>query len=224
VLVTLSPPRIAAAVYLPAVGFLTVTVVVQDPVFPFASVASHVTVVLPTWNWDPEFGLQRISTGATAPLTVGAAKFTGCVGAPFAVFVAVTGAIVGQLMMSGEREPAEGNCVGGGGVVGVLVDAFTTTPDEHEAFCCAPSTAVHVNDVVPTGKSDPDGGEHVVDTGVTPPVTVGVTVTAIALPSSDVITGDGQAIVGPVDVGTRPETSDERCPTALSLSYDCTTK
>jgi hypothetical protein len=77
---------------------------------------------------------------------------------------------------------------------------------------------------VPTGKTDPDGGEHVVDTGITPPVTVGVTVTAIGLPSSDVITGDGQAIAGPVDVGTRPETSDERGPTALSLSYDCTTK
>ena len=196
----------------------------QDPVFSFASVASHVTVVLPTGNCDPEFGRQRISTGAVAPLTVGAAKFTGCVGAPFAVCVAVTGAIVGQFMMSGEREPAEGDCVGGGCVVGVLVDAFTTTPDVHEAFCCAPSTAVHVNDVVPTGKSDPDGGEQVVDTGVTPPVTVGVSVTAIALPSSDVITGDGQAIVGPVDVGTRPETSGERGPATLSLSYDCTTK
>jgi hypothetical protein len=112
----------------------------------------------------------------------------------------------------------------GGCVVGAVVDAFTTTPDVHEAFCCAASTAVHVNDVVPTGKSDPDGGEHVVDTGVTPPVTVGVTVTAIALPSSDVITGDGHVIVGPVDVGTRPEASDERGPITLSLSYDCTTK
>jgi hypothetical protein len=132
--------------------------------------------------------------------------------------------------MSGEREPAEGDCVGGGCavfggcVVGVGVDAFTTTPDVQEAFCCAASTAEHVNAVVPTGKRDPDGGEHVDDTGVTPPVTVGVRVTAIALPSSDVITGDGQAIVGPADVGTRPETSDERGPATLSLSYDCTTK
>ena len=127
-------------------------------------------------------------------------------------------------MVSGEGEPAEGDVVGGGCVVGVVVDAFTTTPAVHEAFCCAASTAVHVNDVVPTGKSDPDGGEHVADTGVTPPETVGVRVTAIALPSSDVITGDGQVIVGPVDVRTRPETSDERGPMTLSLSYDCTTK
>ena len=200
------------------------TVVVHDPVFPFASVASHVTVVLPTGNWDPDFGLQRISTGAIAPVTVGVAKVTGCVGAPFTVAVAVTGSIVGHFKMSGEGEPAEGDCVGGGCVVVVIVDAFTTTPDVHEAFCCAASTAVHVNDVVPTGKSDPDGGEHVVDTGVTPPVTVGVSVTAIALPSSDVITGDGQVIAGPVDVGTRPDTSGERGPVTLSLSYDCKTK
>jgi hypothetical protein len=112
----------------------------------------------------------------------------------------------------------------GGCVVGVVVDAFTKTPDVHEAFCCLASMAVHVNDVVPTGKSDPEGGEHVDDTGVTPPVTVDVRVTAIALPSRDVITGDGHVIVGPVDVGTRPDTSDERGPTTLSLSYDWTTK
>ena len=55
-------------------------------------------------------------------------------------------------------------------------------------------------------------------------VTVGVSVTAIALPSKDVITGDGQVIAGPVDVGTRPDTSGERGPVTLSLSYDCTTK
>jgi hypothetical protein len=71
---------------------------------------------------------------------------------------------------------------------------------------------------------DPDCGKHVVDTGITPPVTVGVRVTAIGLPSSDVTTGDGHAIVGPVDVGTRPDTSDERGPATSSLSYDCTTK
>jgi hypothetical protein len=150
-----------------------------------------------------------MSTGAIAPVTVGSAKVTFSVGLPFTLFVAVTGAIVGHLIVSGN---------------GVLVDAFTTTPDVHEAFCCAASTAVHVNDVVPTGKSDPDGGEHVVVTGVTPPVTVGVRVTATALPSSDVITGDGQVIAGPVDVGTRPDTSGERGPVTLSLSYDCTTK
>jgi hypothetical protein len=172
-------------------------------------------------------GRHWTSTGAVAPLTAGAAKCTGAVGAPFTVAVALTGAIVGHFRVSA---PAEGDCVGGGCTVvggcvaGVVVDAFTTTPDVHAAFCCAASTAVHVNDVVPTGKSDPDGGEHVVDIGVTPPVTVGVSVTAVALPSSDVITGDGQVIAGPVDVGTRPETSDDRGPTTLSLSYDCTTK
>jgi hypothetical protein len=205
---------------------LTVTVVVHDPVLPFASVASHATVVLPAGNGDPDFGLHWTSTGAVAPLTVGASKCTFCVGAPFTVCVAVTGAIVGHFRV---RDPGDGDCVGGcavfgGCVVGVVADAFTTTPDVHEAFCCAASTALHVNDVVPTGKSDPDGGEHVDDTGVTPPVTVGVSVTAIALPSSDVITGDGQVIVGPVDVGTRPETSDERGPATLFLSCDCTTK
>jgi hypothetical protein len=83
---------------------------------------------------------------------------------------------------------------------------------------------VQVKGVVPTWKSDPDGGVHVVDTGVTPPTTVGVSVTAIGLPSSDVSTGDGHVIVGPVDVGTRPDTSGEGGPTTFALSYDCTTK
>jgi hypothetical protein len=213
--------KIGVGVYL-----WTVTVVVHDPVFPFASVASHTTVVLPTRNCDPDFGRHWTSTGAIAPLTVGAANRTGAVGAPFTVAVALTGPMVGHFNVS---VLAEGDCVGGcavvgGCVVGVVVDAFTTTPDVHEAFCCAASTAVHVNDVVPTGKSDPDGGEHVVDIGVTPPVTAGVSVTVVALPSSDVMTGDGQVIAGPVDVATRPETSDDRGPTALPLSYDCTTK
>lgn len=185
------------------------------------------TVVLPTGNCDPDFGRHTTSTGAVPPRTVGAGNRTGAVRVPFTVAVAVTGAIVGHFKVSA---PAEGDCVGGGCavfggcVVGVVVDAFTTTRDLHEAFCCAASTAVHLNDVVPTGKSDPDGGEHVDDTGGTPPVTVGVRVTAIALPSSEVITGDGQVIDGSVDVGTRPEISDERIPTTLSLSCDCTTK
>jgi hypothetical protein len=106
----------------------------------------------------------------------------------------------------------------------VVEEAITITCDVHKLFCWTASTAMHENDVVPTGKSDPDGGEHVVETGVTPPVTVGVRVTATDLPSRDVTTGDGHLMVGPADVGNRPETSDEGGPVTFSLSYACTTK
>src|SRR5688572_28659980 len=106
----------------------------------------------------------------------------------------------------------------------VLLDAITTTFDVHELFGETASTAVHVKGVVLTGNSDPETGEQEADTGVTPPTTVGVRVTAIGLPSSDVNTGDGHVMVGPVDVGTRPDTSEEGGPIALALSYDCTAK
>src|SRR5688572_27483844 len=103
--------------------------------------------------------------------------------------------------------------------------AAITTPFAVQDPSCEPaSTAVHVKGVVRTGTGAPETGEQEADTGVTPPTTVGVRVTAIGLPSSDVNTGDGHVMVGPVDVGTRPDTSEEGGPIALALSYDCTAK
>ena len=69
---------------------------------------------------------------------------------------------------------------------------MTTTFDVQEAFCCcASSTALQVNDALPTGISEPDVGEHVVVIGVTSPVTLGVSVTDTAFPSNDVNRGLG---------------------------------
>jgi hypothetical protein len=68
---------------------------------------------------------------------------------------------------------------------------MTTTFDVQEAFCCCASTALQVNDALPTGKSEPDVGEHVVVIGVTSPVTLGVSVTDTAFPSNDVNRGLG---------------------------------
>jgi len=47
---------------------LTVTVKLQLAVFPAASVAVQVTVVVPLANWDPEFGEQ--TTGTVPQLSV----------------------------------------------------------------------------------------------------------------------------------------------------------
>jgi hypothetical protein len=56
------------------------------------------TVVVPTLNGEPDFGLQLTVTGAVPPLTVGSANFT----AVFPLFpLSVTGAIVGHVRLNG---------------------------------------------------------------------------------------------------------------------------
>jgi len=133
-------------------------------------------------NCEPESGVQLVLTGAFPPFTVGFANFTTAF--PLLPF-AVTGAIVGQVIVSGGSDGCGAGCGGGS----------TTTLDVHAARCDAESVAVHVKEVVPTGNNEPDAGEHVVVTGVTPPLTVGVIVTATDLPSGEVSTGDGHEIV-----------------------------
>jgi hypothetical protein len=137
-------------------------------------------------NCEPELGVQLVLTGAFPPPTVGFANFTTA----FPLLpLAVTGAMVGHVIASGGSDGCGAGCDAGSG------GGSTTTVDEHEARCDAESVAVHVKEVVPTGNNEPDAGEQVVITGVTPPLTVGVIVTAIDLPSSDVSTGDGHEIV-----------------------------
>ena len=80
--------------------------------------------------------------------------------------------------------------------------AMTTTVDLQEAFCCSASTALQVNDALPTGKSEPDVGEHVVVIGVTSPVTLGVSVTDTAFPSNDVNRGEGHEMARGSTVGS----------------------
>jgi hypothetical protein len=78
---------------------------------------------------------------------------------------------------------------------------MTTTLDVQEAFCCRASTALQVNDALPTGKTEPDVGEHVVVIGVTSPVTLGVSVTDTAFPSNDVNRGLGHQMARDSFVG-----------------------
>lgn len=73
----------------------------------------------------------------------------------------------------------------------------TVTATPQEADCCTASFAVHVTEVVLTGKFVPEAGVQVVVTGAFPPVVVGAAKeTATALPSIDCAeTGAGHAIV-----------------------------
>ncbi|MGH9255237.1 MAG: hypothetical protein ACRD3C_11790 [Vicinamibacterales bacterium] len=79
------------------------------------------------------------------------------------------------------------------------------------------STALQVNEVVPTENSEPDAGEQVLEIGATPPVTAGVNVTAIPLPSGDVNTGEGHEIAR-VGADTLPDTSADGGPFVPALS------
>jgi hypothetical protein len=137
-------------------------------------VARHDTVVVPTLNCEPDFGLQLMVTGAVPPLNVGSANFTVIL--PLCP-VSTTGVIAGHFKVSeaGGRAVAD----------------MTITVDLQEAFCCSASTALQINDAFPTGKSEPDAGEHVVVIGVPSPVTLGVSVTDTAFPSNDVSRGEG---------------------------------
>jgi hypothetical protein len=95
----------------------------------------------------------------------------------------------------------------------------------HDAFCCAASTAVQANEVVPTENCEPDAGEQLVEIGATPPLTVGVNVTERGLPSGEVKTGEGHEIErAGTDPPTLPDISGDGEPTVPALSYDCTLK
>ena len=156
--------------------------------------------------------------------------------------VSLTGSITGQLRV---REEKSGCTVGVGSVLGsvgagsvvgsvgvgsvvgavgsgagwVDVDVVTTTLEVHEAFCCAASAAVQVNDVVPTENSEPDAGEQLVEIGATPPLTVGLNVTEMGLPSGEVNTGEGHEIERTgTAVGTLPDISGDGAPSVPAVS------
>ncbi len=59
-------------------GGCTTTGNVQLAVRACASLVVHVTVVVPTVNADPLVGRHVVLSGAWPPVTVGAAKETGC--------------------------------------------------------------------------------------------------------------------------------------------------
>jgi hypothetical protein len=178
--------------------------VVHDAVLPMESAAWQETVLFPIGNREPDFGVQLTDTGVVPPLATGLAKVTV---APLPL-VAVTGAIWGHDKAS--------EAVGAGAAAD---GATTTTVDVQAAFRCIESVAVQVKEVLPTEKTEPDAGEQAMVTGGAPPLTVGVSVTGIGLPSGDVKTGEGQvAVIGGITAGVLPLTSPDPGPEAPVLS------
>ena len=121
-----------------AVASRTVTVKVQEPILPDASVAVQVTVVVPTGKPDPEAGTQTTVALPQLSVPVGVVYVTVAVQVP-------TGALV--TMFAGH-------------VTVGFVASLTVTVNMHEPVLPAGSVAVHVTVVVPTGKLDPEAGSH----------------------------------------------------------------
>ena len=119
----------------------TVIVKVHEPVFAAASVAVHVTVVVPTAKLDPDAGTQT---------TVAPGQLSEAVGT---VYVTVA-----------EPEPGDDSVTvmfDGQVTVGACV-SWIVTVKVHVVFGLFgdASEAVHVTVVVPTGKVEPDAGAH----------------------------------------------------------------
>lgn len=155
---------------------LTVTLKPHVEVFDDASVAVHVTIVVPIGKADPEAGTQ--ATDAPGQLSEAVAeKFT-----------------------TAEHRPASFPTEMGAGqfATGAWV-SLTVTVNEHVPVFEAASVAVHVTVVVPRGKVEPDGGtQATVDPGQLS-IADGVAklTTAEHRPGSfPTVTGDGHETVG----------------------------
>ena len=118
----------------------------QVAVFPDVSVAVQVTVVVPTGNTEPGIGLQTaVAPGQLSetvpPATLGVVKLTAVLEAAGQVtaVTAVTGA--GQVIVGG--------CV-----------SLTLMVKVQLAMLFEVSVTVQETVVVPTGKNEPDAGEH----------------------------------------------------------------
>jgi hypothetical protein len=153
-------------------GRETTTEPVQESTRFSASTTLHVRLVVATGNREPDAGKQLAPMGEAPPESVGA-KFT-TTGFPSSDVAVGLGQVI----------------VGGGG------GPETVTTALHEADRRNESTALHVSDVEPTGKNDPDAGEHVVVTGGRPPTTTVANVTITGLPSSEEAVGAVQLIDG----------------------------
>ena len=102
--------------------------------------------------------------------------------------------------------------------IGMLIP-FSVILNEHVAWRACASLAVQLTAVVPSGNMAPDTGEHVVLTGRTPAVTVGVEYVTVCEPDATPLTvkSPGQTIcggllVGPVGPGVEfePQPADRR--------------
>jgi hypothetical protein len=121
----------------------------------------------------------------------------------------------------------EGEILGVGLGAGPDAEAFITVATvEHDAVLCIASVALHEIGVVPTGNSEPDGGEHAVEIGGVPPLTATPKEIATGLPLYDVADGAGHEIDGGAVDGKpgMPETSCDGKLTAPAALYASTTK
>lgn len=115
---------------------ITLTLNEQVLVFPDASVAVQVTVVVTGEKKEPDAGVQTAVTPGQLSLTVGSGKFTNAPFRPGSLNIVISA----------------GQVITGGSV------SFTVMVNEHEADPPQGSVTVQVTVVVPTGKKEPDGG------------------------------------------------------------------
>lgn len=116
---------------------MTVMAKVHEFIFPEASSAVQVTVVLPTEKRDPDGGLQAKVTPGQLSVTVGFGKLTD----------------IGKLLVI---DMLEGQVICGGST------SLTVMAKVHEARVAPDaSVEVQVTVLVPTGKKEPDGGLHI---------------------------------------------------------------
>nr|WP_238145304.1 hypothetical protein [Antricoccus suffuscus] len=180
-----------------AVESVTVTENVPVPVFPAASVAVHDTVVVPRANVDPEVGVQTTTgLGSTSSVAV-TANVTGAPSAP-----------VASATMS------VGNCR-----TGAVISA-TVTKKAPVATFPALSVAVQDTTVVPTAKTDPDGGaQSTTGLGSTSSVAVAVKVTgAPSAPVAAAVMSIGSCNTGAVESVTVTEKAPVAAFPALSVA------
>jgi hypothetical protein len=95
----------------------SVTLKLQEAVLPEASVAVHVTVVVPTGKVEPDGGVQAVVTPGQLSLAVGAGKVT--------VPLVASGQVCAATAVTGAGQVIVGGCV-----------SWTVTVKEHVADTC----------------------------------------------------------------------------------------
>jgi hypothetical protein len=137
-------PRVSFAGRVRTGAVLSPTVIVKLPeaVFPAASVAVQLTVVVPIGNVDPEAGVQITATGPSIASRADALK----------VAIAPAGLVAARVSFAGSVRTG-------------AVLSPTATVKVPEAVFPAASVAVHVTVVVPIGKVDPEAGVQTTGTG-----------------------------------------------------------
>ncbi|MED3574136.1 hypothetical protein P4452_17940 [Cytobacillus praedii] len=110
----------------------------QALIFPAASVAVQVTVVVPRGKNDPDAGVQTVVAPGQLSITVGSGKLTNAPLLPGSLNTVIS---------------SEQVIIGGSESTIVIVK-------EHSAVLPALSVAVQMTGVSPTLKKVPDSGEH----------------------------------------------------------------